>query len=74
MQVKKIEGLHLTATNKKHIIQLIQNGWKSGGTKRIQYEILDQDGDIYTLKVYTKDSNDYGKQFWRVGNYVVQVK
>jgi hypothetical protein len=73
MKIKKLEGLHLTATNKKHIVQLLERGWKEGGTKTIWYEVLERDGNVVKLTVSKKDKNDYGRVFWRNGTYVIQV-
>jgi hypothetical protein len=73
VKIKMISGLHLTATNKKHIVDLLNKGWKEGGTKKLWYEILERDGKLVTLMVSTKDSNDWGKVFWRKGKYVIEV-
>lgn len=76
MQVKLIKGLHVTATNKRHIAQIIQNGWSQGGTKRLGYRIekIEDQDDMYNVEITSVDSNDYGKKFNRVMNVVVQVK
>ena len=73
MKIKKLEGLHLTATNKKHIVQLLEKGWDEGGTKTIWYEILERNDNIVKLTVSKKEKSDYGRVFWRTGTYVIEV-
>lgn len=72
-QIKMLDGLHLTATNKRHIAQMIAEGLTSAGTKAIQYRITDRADDIVRLTVATRETDAFGKKFWRRGQYTVQA-
>ena len=76
MQVKLIEGLHLTATSKRHIVELLSQNIMKGGTKRIHYTIEKIEGEENQYSVVTSqvESNDYGKKSVRKYKYVVEVK
>lgn len=74
MKVKMIEGLHLTATNKRHIAAVVEQGLTSGYSKRIAYHITDRDGDIYSIRIEQNERNDYGKIITRIQNVKVEVK
>lgn len=74
MQVTMIEGRHLTATNRKHIVAVIEQGLTSGYSKRIGYHITEQDGDTYSIRIEQNERNDYGKLVTRIQNVKVIVK
>lgn len=76
MQVKLIQGLHVTATQKRHIAEIIANGWNKGSTKSMSYyieKIADED-NMYAVEIHKADRNDYGKKFNRVLRVKVEVK
>lgn len=76
MQVKLIQGLHVTATQKRHIAEIIANGWNKGSTKSMSYyieKIADED-NMYAVEIHKADRNDYGKKFNSVLRVKVEVK
>lgn len=73
MQVKMIEGLNVTATNKRHIADMVSRGMMEAGTKTISYIITNIEGAIVRLTVIKRETNDYGRTVSRRGNYVVEV-
>jgi hypothetical protein len=73
VKVAMLSGLHLTATQKRHIGQLVEQKLTEGGTKALGYKITAQRGDVYDMIVSKRDSNDRGQTFWRRGNYTVRV-
>ena len=72
-KIKMLDGLHLTATNKRHISQMIAEGLTSAGTKALQYKITGRSDDIVRLTLSTRDSDAFGRKFWRRGEYTVQI-
>jgi hypothetical protein len=46
MQIRLIEGLHLTATNKRHLAEIIGKGWTAGQSKRIAYTVTPITGEV----------------------------
>lgn len=73
MQVKMIEGLHLTATNKRHIAEMFSRGMKEAGTKTLGYVITNIEGEIVRLTLVKREKDDFGRFVTRRGNYVVEV-
>jgi hypothetical protein len=73
MNISMISGTHLTATNKRHIAQLISQNLVEGGTKALHYELINRDGDMFQIKVSKKLSNDWGKVYWHSSVYTVKA-
>jgi len=45
MAIKLVEGLHLTATNKRHLTTIIAQGWTSGESGQIKYSVTPIEGE-----------------------------
>lgn len=73
MQVKMIEGLHLTATNKRHIAEMVARGMMEAGTKTLGYVITNIEGAIVRLTVIKRETDSMGRKIARRGHYVVEV-
>ena len=73
MNVKMIEGLHLTATNKRHIAEMIARGMMEAGTKALGYIITNIDGAIVRLTIIQRETDSQGRKIARRGHYVVEV-
>lgn len=73
MTVKMIEGLHLTATNKRHIAEMVARGMMEAGTKSLGYIITNIEGAIVRLTVIKREMDDMGRKVSRRGHYVVEV-
>jgi hypothetical protein len=69
----KITGsLHLTATEKRHIKQLIENGWTQGGTKRKFYRLEKTDCG-FSGKVETPETDMMGRRIVRTQRFEVSI-
>lgn len=73
MGIRLIQGLHLTATNKRHIQELLDAGHEAGGTKTLHYRFTGREGNRVSLVMSKKESDSRGRMFWRSGSYVVDV-
>lgn len=73
MQVKMIEGLHLTATNKRHIADMVSQGMTEASTKTISYIITNIEGALVRLTIIKRELNINGRPVSRRGNYLVEV-
>lgn len=63
---------HVTATEKKHIKQIIANGWTQGGTKRKFYKMEKTDfGFSGIINTYEKD--DWGRPITRKQSFTVTL-
>ena len=72
MQIKLIEGVHLTATNKRHIAEMLTRGMMQGGTKRIGYKFSSAEGNVAKFTLIQNERDDWGRPVTRRGNYVVE--
>jgi len=72
MQIKMLEGLHLTATNKRHIVHMLKTGMMEAGNKTFNYVITNIDGNIVRLTVAKRETNDWGRPVTRKGHYLVK--
>lgn len=61
--IRLIEGLHLTATNKRHMSQILANGWLSGSTKALAYtlEPLPDHPGRYRFTIRKAERDDRGR-------------
>jgi len=74
MKIRTLEGLHLTATMKRHIAQMIRNGMTHAATKALRYQITDRAENIVRVTVNKRDVDAFGRMFWRRGEYTVEVQ
>ena len=72
MIISMITGTHLTATNKRHIGELLSQGITQGGTKRLHYKFTSIEGDVAAVTISHIDINDYGKKFVRTQDATVR--
>lgn len=71
--VSLIEGLHITATDKRHILAIVEKGWSSGHTKQRSYEIeTNEDGSLQVV-IERRERDDYGRMQIRTSRIKVMV-
>lgn len=70
--MKLIEGLHLTATEKRHIAEIIGKGWQSGNSGRKSY-LVRPAGEYWRVRITTKERDDFGRPSDRVQSVVVSL-
>ena len=63
---------HLTTTEKRHIKQIIANGWTQGGTKCKFYK-MEKTENGFSGVVTTHERNDWGKPVDRTQRFEVVV-
>ena len=70
----KITGrYHLTATERRHIAQLIESGEMIGRSKRKAYELQATPGGFSGM-VYTSEQNDRGEPITRRQSFTVDMR
>lgn len=74
MQITMTEGVHLTATNKRHIAEMLTRGLMEGGTKTLYYTFTNIEGNTARLTITKKESNDWGKVVHRRGEYAIEFR
>jgi hypothetical protein len=67
MGIRQIEGLHLTATNKRHLAEIIANGWTTGHSSRIAYTVTPIAGEPRRFAYHWRkpETDDYGRRVTR---------
>lgn len=72
MTIRMIEGRHLTATNKRHISELVALGIFCGGTKALHYTIEMIDQARANVQIIKRERDDWGRPVRRKSRYVVE--
>lgn len=72
MQIKMIEGLHLTATNKRHIAEMLTKGMMEAGNKTFGYIMTNVEGNVARLTIIKRETDSQGRRIARKGHYVVE--
>jgi hypothetical protein len=74
MNITMTEGLHLTATNKRHISEMLTKGITEGGTKALHYIFTNIEDGFARLTIVKHETNDQGRKVSRRANYAVTFK
>ena len=76
MAIRLIEGLHLTATNKRHMAQIIAQGWTKGQSGRISYELTAIEGEPnrYRYCFAKRETLDNGRSHVRESRGVIEYR
>lgn len=61
MQIKLIDGLHLTAADKRDIAHIIGQGWTHGQTRQKRYTVQQIDGARYAVTIKKNYRSDWGE-------------
>ncbi|NSZ10090.1 MULTISPECIES: hypothetical protein [Agrobacterium] len=72
--VHLIAGLHITATDKRHILGLVDKGWQRGWTRRKFYEITERKENTLRVLIESKESNDLGRPIKRRSRVTVEIR
>lgn len=72
--VHLVEGLHITATDKHHILALVDKGWQRGSTRRKSYEITERKQNTLRLTIESRESNDLGRAVARRTHVTVEIR
>lgn len=65
---------HLTALEKKAIIQILNNGWLSGSTARKHFTLKKIGKDKFEVQILENYRNDYGARKQRVSKSTILAK
>ena len=74
MNITMTEGLHLTATNKRHIAEMLTKGITEGGTKAIHYIFTNIENEFARLTIIKHETNDQGRKVSCRGNYAITFR
>lgn len=74
MAVRLIEGLHLTATQKRHLAQIIGKGWTSGESAKIRYHLFPVEGEPNHFRYHwsKRERGDCGRPIMREGRGIIE--
>lgn len=76
MTVRLIEGLHLTATNKRHLAEIIGKGWTEGHSGRIAYSVAPIEGEPHRFRYHwrKRERDDFGRPVTREGRGIIECR
>jgi hypothetical protein len=76
MTVRLIEGLHLTATNKRHLAEIIGKGWTEGHSGRISYSVVPIEGEPHHFRYHwrKRERDDFGRPVTREGRGIIECR
>lgn len=69
--MKIVKALHITAAERKHLKVFIESGMTSAKVNTKHYTKLQQEGNLYTIRISTPKKNDYGKRY--MDNQTVEI-
>lgn len=72
--IRHIEGLHLTATNKRHMAAILANGWQSGASGQLAYSLepIAGQSNRYAYSIRKKERDDWGKPIVRQWRGIIE--
>lgn len=59
--ISLLKGYHITATEKRHISELLESGQTSGATSKMRLEILSQQEQIFEIAIHTRERDSYNR-------------
>lgn len=75
LRISLVEGLHLTATNRRHLAHIIGQGWSKGESGRLAYTVepIDPAQGLYRYQIGRMERDDWGRPQYRIRKGVVQA-
>lgn len=75
MAIKLIQGTHLTATNRRHMSQILAQGWLKGETTRLAYQFEPIDGQAgqYRFTIGQMETDMWGRKQYRQQRGIIQT-
>lgn len=73
--IRLVEGLHLTATNRRHLSHIIAQGWSHGESGRLSYRVEPVEGEAgrFRYSIGQMESDMWGRPQYRVRKGVIQA-
>ncbi|WP_022712249.1 hypothetical protein [Pseudochrobactrum sp. AO18b] len=59
--ISLLKGYHITATEKRHISEVLESGQKCGATSKMRLEILSQHDQIYEIAIHTRERDSLNR-------------
>jgi len=74
-RISLVEGLRLTATNRRHLAHIIGQGWRKGESGRLAYmvEPIEQEQGLYRYQIGQMERDDWGRPQYRIRKGVIRA-
>jgi hypothetical protein len=74
MAIRLIEGLHLTATQKRHLGEILAQGWTEGHSGRIRYSVSPIEGEPRRFRYHWRknERDDFDRPVTREGRGIIE--
>ncbi|WP_376711185.1 hypothetical protein [Pseudochrobactrum lubricantis] len=59
--ISLLKGYHITATEKRHISEVLESGQKCGATSKMRLEVLSQNDQIYEIAIHTRERDSLNR-------------
>ena len=73
ISISLLEGYHITATDKRHIAEILRRGWSEGVTRHRRYSITERAGDTACVVIERKEWNDFGRLEIRRSKVMIRI-
>lgn len=73
MKIRHVEGLHLTATNKRHMRELLEAERMSGSTGQLSYRLepIAEQPDHYRYQIDKRERDDWNRPQTRTSRGII---
>lgn len=74
INISLIDGYHITATDKRHIAEIIRRGWSKGASKYRHYSITEGKEDTACVIIESKERTSSGRMEIRRNTVTIRIK
>ncbi|MDM8347044.1 MULTISPECIES: hypothetical protein [Brucellaceae] len=74
LSISLIEGYHITATDKRHIAEIIRRGWSKGASKYRHYSITERNDDTARVVIESNERTSSGRMEIRRSAVTIRIR
>jgi len=74
ISISLIEGYHITATDKRHMAEIIRRGWSKGVTQYRQYSITERNEDTARVVIESNERTSSGRMEIRRSAVTIRIR
>lgn len=74
INISLIDGYHITATDKRHIAEIIRRGWSKGASKFRNYSITERKDDTAYVIIESRERTSAGHMEIRRNTVTIRIK
>ncbi|WP_376711210.1 hypothetical protein [Pseudochrobactrum lubricantis] len=74
ISISLIEGYHITATDKRHMAEIIRRGWSKGASKYRHYSITERNDDTARVVIESNERTSSGRMEIRRSTVTIRIR